>query len=339
MTKKAKTTIQLASLALLAGLTIWILADNATAPYQKTEGRIFGTYFHITYQSSNNYDSEILKGLDTIDTTLSIFNQQSIVSRVNRNEDVKVNQMFKDIFSLAQDVSQQTDGAFDVTVAPLVNLWGFGFANRANITQSEVDSIIKFVGYKTIALKDNKVKKDFPETMLDFGAIAKGYACDVVTSILERHSVSNYIIEIGGEVRAKGQNSQNKPWTIGIEKPQDDSLRQNPELMFVLNVKDMAVATSGNYRNYYYKDGHKYSHTISPHTGFPVQHSLLSATVCAPNCAMADAYATAFMVMGLDKAKQILNNNTNLSALFIYSDKDGNYHTWSSPKMEKYLSK
>lgn len=339
MTKKTKITIQLASLALLAGLTIWILADNATAPYQKAEGRIFGTYFHITYQSSYNYNSEILKGLDTIDSTLSIFNQQSIVSRVNRNEDVKVNQMFKDIFSLAQDVSRQTDGAFDVTVAPLVNLWGFGFANRANVTQSEVDSIIKFIGYKNIALKDNKVKKDSPETMLDFGAIAKGYACDVVASILERHSVSNYIIEIGGEVRAKGQNSQNKPWTIGIEKPQDDSLRQNPELMFVLNVKDMAVATSGNYRNYYYKDGHKYSHTISPHTGFPVQHSLLSATVCAPNCAMADAYATAFMVMGLDKAKQILNRNTNLSALFIYTGKDGNYRTWSSPKMEKYLSK
>lgn len=338
MSLKNKRIVQLSLFALLLIVASWILVDSSTSPYQKIEGRIFGTYYHITYQSSTDYEKEILEQLNKVDCSLSTFNDKSIVSLINRNESNNTDAMFRTVFKLAQQVADNTQGAFDVTVAPLVNLWGFGFKNKEQVNQHKVDSLKAFVGYKTVKLQKERLVKQHPETMLDFSAIAKGYGCDVVADFLEAHGVGNYMIEIGGEIRASGINPDKRQWTLGIEKPVDDSTLQHQELYATIQKSNMAIATSGNYRNFYYQGGHKYAHTISPFTGYPVQHKMLSATVSAPSCSMADAYATAFMVMGMDKAKAVLAAHSELDALFIYTDNNGNYQTWCSEGFSKYVN-
>ena len=296
-------------------------------PYQHNEGMVFGTFYKITYQYENDLREGIEREMKKVDDALSPFNKNSIISAVNENKPVALNDMFMSVYDLARTVSEDTDGAFDITVAPLVNAWGFGFKHNIAPTKSTIDSIMNFVGYKKVRMMGRTIMKDDPRVMLDCSAIAKGYGSDVVAHYLESMGISNYLVEIGGEIVAKGSNPKGKPWAIGVEKPVDDSLAVKSELQTVLNITDMAMATSGNYRNFYYKDGKKYAHTIDPKTGHPVQHNILSATVIAKRCAMADAYATAFMVVGLDKAKEILGRHKDLTAYIIY-DKGGKYGIW-----------
>lgn len=296
-------------------------------PYQHNEGMVFGTFYKITYQYENDLREGIEREMKKVDDALSPFNKNSIISAVNENKPVALNDMFMSVYDLARTVSEDTDGAFDITVAPLVNAWGFGFKHNIAPTKSTIDSIMNFVGYKKVRMMGRTIMKDDPRVMLDCSAIAKGYGSDVVAHYLESMGISNYLVEIGGEIVAKGSNPKGKPWAIGVEKPVDDSLAVKSELQTVLNITDMAMATSGNYRNFYYKDGKKYAHTIDPKTGHPVQHNILSATVIAKRCAMADAYATAFMVVGLDKAKEILGRHKDLKAYIIY-DKGGKYGIW-----------
>lgn len=296
-------------------------------PYQHNEGMVFGTFYKITYQYENDLREGIEREMKKVDDALSPFNKNSIISAVNENKPVALNDMFMSVYDLARTVSEDTDGAFDITVAPLVNAWGFGFKHNIAPTKSTIDSIMNFVGYKKVRMMGRTIMKDDPRVMLDCSAIAKGYGSDVVAHYLESMGISNYLVEIGGEIVAKGSNPKGKPWAIGVEKPVDDSLAVKSELQTVLNITDMAMATSGNYRNFYYKDGKKYAHTIDPKTGHPVQHNILSATVIAKRCAMADAYATALMVVGLDKAKEILGRHKDLKAYIIY-DKGGKYGIW-----------
>ena len=296
-------------------------------PYQHNEGMVFGTFYKITYQYENDLREGIEREMKKVDDALSPFNKNSIISAVNENKPVVLNDMFMSVYDLARTVSEDTDGAFDITVAPLVNAWGFGFKHNIAPTKSTIDSIMNFVGYKKVRMMGRTIMKDDPRVMLDCSAIAKGYGSDVVAHYLESMGISNYLVEIGGEIVAKGSNPKGKPWAIGVEKPVDDSLAVKSELQTVLNITDMAMATSGNYRNFYYKDGKKYAHTIDPKTGHPVQHNILSATVIAKRCAMADAYATALMVVGLDKAKEILGRHKDLKAYIIY-DKGGKYGIW-----------
>jgi thiamine biosynthesis lipoprotein len=263
-----------------------------------------------------------------------MFNQESIISKVNRNEKVELNEMFLQVITLAQKVSQDTDGAFDITVAPLVNAWGFGFKTGDKPSGTSIDSLMSTVGYKKISLKGRQLFKENKNTMLDCSAIAKGYGSDVVAAFLKKRGIDNFMVEIGGEVVTQGISEKRVPWRIGVTKPTDDSLSVDNELQTVLNVTNKAMATSGNYRNFYYKDGKKYAHTIDPKTGYPVQHSLLSATVLADNCATADAYATSFMVMGIEKAKGVLERHPELMAYFIYTDESGNLAVWYSPSMK-----
>lgn len=332
--QKIKWGLQLPFLLFLLLGTIFIIRHQRNTPYQHNTGYIFGTVYHITYQYDTDLNAEILAELNKVDASLSMFNKQSVITRVNNNQNIEVNDMFTDVFTLAEKISNDTNGAFDITVAPLVNAWGFGFKNGQLPTRAMVDSLKTFVGYKRVTLIDKHVKKDDPRTTLDCGAIAKGYGCDMVADLLRRKGVANFMVEIGGEVVTCGISDRRLPWKIGVTKPSDDSLNQNQELQAVLNVTDKAMATSGNYRNFYYKDGKKYAHTIDPHTGFPVQHSLLSATVLADRCAVADAYATSFMVMGIEKAKEVLKRNPKLMAYFIYADEKGNYKVWYSPSMK-----
>ena len=341
MTKpKKKLFWQLPFLAILTIGTVLIIKHQQSMPYQHDTGFIFGTVYHITYQSENNLKPEIEAELKKVDNALSMFNKNSIISQVNqglqRLPDTEESMMFRNVCQLAMGISQETDGAFDITVAPLVNLWGFGFKHGETPSQHAIDSIRQFVGYEKVIIdaQQGTIQKKDPRVTLDCSAIAKGYGVDAVARFLKNKGIQNFMVEIGGEIVTKGISEKRIPWKIGVTKPTDDSLNIDQELQTVLNITDKAMATSGNYRNFYYKGGKKYAHTIDPKTGFPVQHSLLSATVLTKDCATADAYATSFMVMGIEKAKLVLAVHPELLAYFIYSDKKGELAVWYSPSLK-----
>ena len=331
--KRNKLVWQLPFLVLLIVGTVVIIRHQSSMPYQHNSGMVFGTTYNITYQCDSNLHNSIKRELQKVDEALSPFNKRSVITAVNNNRDIEVNDMFADVFSLAQKISDDTGGDFDITVAPLVNAWGFGFKNGTQPTRHNIDSLKSIIGYKKVRLEGRKLVKKDKRLMLDCSSIAKGYGSDVVARFLQKRGVKNYMVEIGGEIVTKGISQKRVPWKIGVTKPVDDSLSVSKELQSVINVTDKAMATSGNYRNFYYKNGKKYAHTIDPHTGYPVQHNILSATVIADNCATADAYATAFMVMGLEKAKKLLDRHPELMAYFIYSDNDGKNKTWCSEKL------
>lgn len=317
--------------------SIYIIRQQNTMPYQHNTGQIFGTTYHITYQSDKDLHREILQRLQLVDQTFSTFNDESIISKINRNEPVKLNQMFIEVFDLAKTVSKDTHGAFDITVAPLVNVWGFGFKSGTPPTKAVIDSLRHMTGYEKVKLIGSTVRKQDPRIMLDCSAIAKGYGSDVVAQYLRSRDVENFMIEIGGEIVVQGNSDKRLPWKIGVTKPTDDSTQVNNELQTVLNVSNTAMATSGNYRRFYYKNGKKYAHTIDPKTGYPVQHNILSATVLANTCAKADAYATSFMVLGLEKTQQVLQHHPDLMVYLIYADGQGKNKVWYSPSLKKAI--
>lgn len=317
--------------------SIYIIRQQNTMPYQHNTGQIFGTTYHITYQSDKDLHREILQRLQLVDQTFSTFNDESIISKINRNEPVKLNQMFIEVFDLAKTVSKDTHGAFDITVAPLVNVWGFGFKSGTPPTKAVIDSLRQLTGYEKVKLIGSTVRKQDPRIMLDCSAIAKGYGSDVVAQYLRSRDVENFMIEIGGEIVVQGNSDKRLPWKIGVTKPTDDSTQVNNELQTALNVSNTAMATSGNYRRFYYKNGKKYAHTIDPKTGYPVQHNILSATVLANTCAKADAYATSFMVLGLEKTQQVLQHHPDLMVYLIYGDGQGKNKVWYSPSLKKAI--
>lgn len=337
--KNKKLLWQLPFLTFLIVATFLIIHQQRSVPYQKSTDFIFGTTFHITYQCDSDLTPYIKAELMKVDNSLSPFNKSSIITAINQNKDVMPDSMFMDVFQLAMNISADTDGAFDITVAPLVNAWGFGFKSGQHPTKQQVDSLMQLVGYQKLAIVDGYVKKRDPRMMLDCSAIAKGYGSDVVAKLFRDRGIKNFMVEIGGEIVTSGVNEKKQPWSVGVTKPTDDSLNISHELQTILNVTDKAMATSGNYRNFYYKDGKKFAHTVDPKTGYPVQHSILSATVLAKSCAMADAYATSFMVMGLEKAQQVLDRHPELMAYFIYSDQNGHNAVWFSPSLRDKIAK
>ena len=327
-------------LAFLILATIWILARrNQQSNYNSIKGLVFGTVYKITYQHEGDLKPEIEAELQRFDNSLSPFNDSSVISRVNRNEELVTDSFFQNCFNRSMEISRETKGAFDITVAPLANAWGFGFKKGAFPDSLMIDSLLQITGYEKVKMDNGKVIKQDPRTMLSCSAVAKGYSVDVVARLLDRKGIKNYMVDIGGEVVVKGKNPSNNLWRIGINKPVDDSLAVNQDLQTILEISDLGLATSGNYRNYYYKDGKKYAHTIDPRTGYPVQHSILSSTVIAKDCMTADALATAFMVMGLEKAETFCKANPEIDAYFIYSGENGEFKTYYTEGMKKYIAK
>ena len=337
--QKKRLIWQLPFLVLLIVGTVLIIRQQQSTPYQKNAGLIFGTTYSVTYQCDEDLQKEIEAELKKVDAEFSMFNSQSVVARLNNGEKPELSNDFIDVFKLARQVSEDTNGAFDITVAPLVNAWGFGFKHEQMPTKEQVDSLRQLIGYQYVTLKDKTIEMQKPGMMLDFSAIAKGYGVDVVARLLERHDIKNYMVEIGGEITTRGINPERVPWRIGVNKPNEDALNESHELQTILNVTDKAMATSGNYRNFYVKGGKKYAHTIDPKTGYPVQHTLLSATVLTDRCAKADAYATSFMVLGMDGAKQILERHKELMAYLIFTDRKGNLTVWYSPSLKDKIVK
>lgn len=316
--------------------TITSCIQSEDPNYLHVEGFTQGTTYHITYKSidSINYKKDIEYLLAEFDTSLSTYNPESVISKVNRNESDKIDYYLYTVLNKSKKIFDVTNGAFDITVAPLVNAWGFGFKNKEEMTSEKVDSILEFVGFNLISFNDSVISKKDPRVMLDMNAIAQGYSVDVVADFLEKKGITDYLVEIGGELKARGINPKGKDWRVGIDKPIENNLIPGENLQAIIKLSNKSLATSGNYRKFYEENGVKYSHTIDPKTGYSVNHSLLSATVIANDCITADALATSFMVLGLDKSYEMVMSMENIEAYFIYSDEKGNYQVKYTPAMK-----
>lgn len=319
------------SLAAIALLCIALMRNPASSTdatatsYTTLEGSVFHTFYHIKYNSEKNLDQELRRLFAEFDGSLSMFNDTSIITRMNRcDTTVRANRYVETVLRKGFEVSDRTNGAFDMTVAPLVNLWGFGFKHSDNVTPQAVDSILQFVGYKSVELtEDGRLIKQDPRTILDASSIAKGYMCDVVGEYLTSIGITDYMVEIGGEITLSGRNPKGQEWSVAINTPQDENpeqMQQASGIQEIMHLTNCGIATSGNYRNFYEKDGKRYAHTIDPHSGHPIQQDILSSTVIASDCMTADAYATAFMVMGSEKALEVLERDSTLMAYFILQD-------------------
>ncbi len=300
-------------------------------------GVVFGTYYSISYYEDDGlvYQEAIDSIFQDFNRSLSFYDQQSLLSRINRNEETRVDPYFETVFNRAQEISKETGGAFDATVFPLVNAWGFGFSERADMNKQKIDSLLAFVGYQKIALEDGYIVKKDERVQLDFNAIAKGYAADVIGLFLESKGVQTYLVEIGGDLMARGLKPDGSKWRIGLEVPAAE-YDAPQEWVYYVEIVDAGLATSGDYRRYYEADRKRYSHTIDPVTGYPVAHHLMSVSVFACDGMSADAYATAFMVMGLEKSIDFVEARDDLEAYFIFSlaDEDGyGYYSTSGLKL------
>jgi len=312
-------------------IVIFLMRKRNKGEYVKIAGFTQGTSYHITYESrrGENLKNEIDTLLADFDKIFSTYLPSSVISRLNKNDtNVDINSHFIKLFDKAYEVYKATDGAFDITVAPVVNAWGFGFTEKADIDSSLIDSLLQYVGMNKVKLDQGKIWKKYKETMLDANGIAQGYSVDVTTGFLDKKGIRNYLVEIGGEVSTKGVNDKGVIWKIGLDKPIENNFAPGTYLQAILQVENRSLATSGNYRKFYEKDGVKYVHSIDPKTGYPVLKNLLSVTVLADDCMTADAYATGFMVMGVERTKTFLSSHKEMEAYIIYSDNEGNYQVF-----------
>lgn len=300
-------------------LFIVVYSDNKKENYYHNQGYIFGTYYNIRYSARHNLEQGILQTLNDFDYSLSTFNKQSTISLINQNESSKTDHYFRQMYTKATEINALSNGAFDLTVAPLVNAWGFGFQNKENVNKQLIDSLMHYVGMEKIYLTDDTLVKSDERIMLDASAIAKGQACDVVAEYLKKQGCKNLLVDIGGEVVLQGKNQNAEPWRVGITKPQDNLTASQNEIQDIISSTSLAMATSGNYRQFYIENGVRRSHTIDPRNGYPVNHSLLSATVIAEDCMSADALATACMVLGKDSALRMIEQRPQTECYLIYS--------------------
>jgi thiamine biosynthesis lipoprotein len=310
--------------------------------YSNITGFIQGSTYSIVYENKKNIDPgelriKIEKILHDFDLSLSLYNDSSILTKINRNEEVVADSFFTEAYKKAVMISEMTDGAFDITVGPLVKAWGFGPDAHKNFSESKRDSLLQLTGMRNVSLVNGRVIKTDPRVSLDFNAIAQGYSVDVVCRYFDNLGIRNYLVEIGGEVRVKGKKNGNL-WRIGIDKPVDNNFSPGQTLNAIVKLTDKALATSGNYRKFYIEDGVKYSHHVDPKTGYTVKNSVLSVSVFADECAIADGIGTALLVMGKEKIIEFLKIHPEFEVYLIYSDEAGNFKTWTSEKLKKSIT-
>jgi thiamine biosynthesis lipoprotein len=340
MNRKAITYFILGLITLAGALFFKYYQPEKKVEYKYNKGKTQGTFYSATYLQPEGIDlqTKIEARLQEFDFSLSTYNPASIISQINRNVDtVQTDAFFEEMYHMAVSVSEETNGAFDITVAPLVNAWGFGSGEPARDKDPDVSKILPNIGYRKIKLENHKIIKENPAIRLDASALAQGLSADVIARLLEENGCTQYMIEIGGEVMCKGLNPKGEKWKIGIDKPIDGPANTTSEFQTIVAISGMAINTSGNYRQYYYRDGKKYAHEIDPRTGYPVSHNLLSATVIAPNCMQADAYATAFMVLGVDSAMQICNSIPDMDCYLIFTGEDGKNQVVYTEGFKKYI--
>ncbi len=331
--KLNKTIGFLSSLLILSGLAS--CSHNKSSEniaYQRQEGFVWNTSFHVTYQSKQSFEDSILKVLDRVGKSLSVFDPTSLVSLVNQQDSTPVNTDFIRVYIMSVKINKASKGAFDPTLSPLINAWGFGKGHTVSADTAKIDSIMKFVGISKTRLSHDAIVKNDPRVQFNFSAIAKGYGCDAVGEMLEQNGVDNFLVEIGGEIMAKGTSPSGGKWRVSVDRPLLSADKEIHESQTIIEFTDMGVATSGNYRNFHTGNGQIYGHTISPVTGRPVQTDILSATVLAKNAMEADGIATAYMALGSKKAKET-NKLLKKPVLLVLADSS----VWMSPQFEKLV--
>jgi len=310
--------------------------------FSRITGFAQGSTYSMVFENNGNLDpvkvcQKVDWSLHMFDLSMSVYNDSSIVSRVNRNEAVTCDSIFIGNYEKSRVIWQMTNGAFDITVAPLVKAWGFGPDSHKTFNPSKRDSLLQIVGMEKIDLRGGRIIKSDPRVTLDFNAIAQGYSVDMICKLFDGMGIKNYLVEIGGEVRARGEKN-GKKWNIGIDRPVDDNMIPGNDLEAIIKLENKALSTSGNYRKFYIENGIKYSHEIDPKTGYPARNNLLSVSILADDCATADGIATACMVFGKDRTISFLGEHKEFEAYLIYSDENGNFKTWASPKLKKNIS-
>lgn len=322
-----KTIILLLILSFLSG------ACTRQREYVLIKGMAQGGTYHISYSPTDSLGRDIIFSPDSveravnrilidIDNSLSGYNPYSVLSKINNNSSDTPDSIYCDIFKISYDLYRETGGYFDPAAAPLFDLWGFGFKSGETVSESKIDSILNFVGMDKITVSGDKVIKKDPRVKINFNAIAQGYSCDLISDELKKMGISDFLVEVGMEIYCSGVNPDSQEWKIGIDMPKDGNMEAGSDIAEIVKVTNAGIVTSGNYRKFYIKDGKKYSHTIDPLTGIPVQHGLLSATIIARNATIADAYATYCMVIGLEKSKKFLESRKDLKGYLIYGDQD-----------------
>ncbi len=322
----------------ILALTALFLLGCTPKEFSRIQGETQGTTYHILVEGKHpELKKQIELLLKKFDQSLSVYDPNSLISKVNKGNYIKIDTLFKQMYQESRIVNQKTDGAFDITVAPLINAFGFGFEEvDTEIDSMLIDSILQFVGMDKITLRNDTLIKADPRLQISGNAIAQGQSVDLLCNLLEQKGIKNYMVEVGGELRTHGLKNGQK-WRVGIDRPEDGNMTPGEDLQAVLSITDKAVATSGNYRNFYLKDGKKYGHTINPKTGYPAFQNILSATIVADACITADAYATGCMASGLKKSIQIVENNPQLEAYFVYVDKQGEVKTYYSKGIKSMI--
>ncbi|KPM30298.1 ApbE family lipoprotein [Croceitalea dokdonensis DOKDO 023] len=324
-------------------LGVFFLQCHTPTPWVKNQkiGNAFGTTYSIIYLSDSpiDYQREIDSVVNAVNRSMSTYLPDSDISKINQGDSTLiVDKMFRDVFAISTKVNKVSNGYFDPTVGVLANAWGFGPGEQQELDSIKVDSLLRYVGWQKVSLDaQGRVKKKHAAIRFDFNAVAKGYAIDRLGAMLDQKGIVHYLVEVGGEILAKGQNKvKNKQWTVGVDNPNDVLVRGAAA---VLNLENAALASSGNYRKFRYdsETGEKYVHTIDPLTGYTKNAKVLAATVIAENCATADAYATAIMAMDLEMSKEVLGNDNNLDAFIIYLDKDDVMETFMTAGFQERL--
>jgi thiamine biosynthesis lipoprotein len=303
------------------------------------EGEAQGTTYHIQYfdKKNRNLQKDIERLLKRFDASVSTYQSNSLISEINHNEKYgRTDDYFDTCFFKAKEIWKLTEGAFDPTVYPLVNVWGFGPEKKEKLEQTKIDSLLSFVGFEKITLSRGKITKSDARVSLDFNAFAQGYSVDLVSDFLLSKGITSFVVEIGGEVYAHGKRNGD-PWYIGLEQPIENKTNVNP-LNVIFQIENIGVATSGNYRKFTIENGVKIAHHIDPKTGKPTSNELLSASIFTDRCISSDALATAVLVMGLDKAILFLTDHPEIQAYLIYSDKDGKYQVYITPKLIDWIA-
>lgn len=324
----------------LIAISLLSACQTKKSEYNKVSGFAQGTTYSITYENSTNqdYSQAIDSILKAFDRSLSTYDSTSIISRMNANDtSVDADDWFVDVFNKSAEINSISEGAFDITVGPVVRVWGFGNGPVAKHDTAHIDSLLQYVGMDKVKLDGRKLIKKMPGVQIDVNAIAQGYSVDVVCDFFKKQGIKNYLVEIGGEVRGKGTNAKNKLWHIGIDRPSDGNLSPGENLQAIIEIDNKALATSGNYRKFFVEDGVKYAHTIDPKTGFPARNTLLSTTVVCDDCISADGYATAFLVLGVEKSKELLKKLQGIEVYFVYSNQQGDYEVFFSEGMKKMI--
>lgn len=314
------------------------ISCNQPKQYILNSGVVWTTEYHIKYEATADLHDSIQQLFKAIDESASAFNKQSRITAINDNKSDVADDFFVKLYNKAKEVNAASSGLYDPTVMPLVNAWGFGYKNGTLPTRGQIDSILRFVGIEHTSLNGNKIVKDDPRVQFDFSSIAKGMACDEVAAMLERNGVENYMVEIGGEVVARGVNQVGQKWHVSIDMPEPDDgdgAQHNSALVITLDGK--AVATSGNYRKFKESGGKKLSHIVNPKTGSSETSNLLSVSIVAPDCMSADAWATACMAMGEEKTKAMMEDNDKLGVMTISVNEDGNYVIWSNKRFANLI--